>query len=375
MPGNDEKNYEQETHPELTPDEDKAQRGGDPDNPSDPTVEPDKPDPERVKLVTAWLHDKRHPPRQDGLWPYLLIRAHPGDTGVRQPPVSYFWESPDIRVYEGDVHDPTAATPVLNPTPGVPHTVFVHVWNLGRLPALGATVRAWWANPSFSFDAGSPEPPHYIGGTRVNLGDRTSADCHQLVRIEGLWTPVVENSGHECLLAVVSHVMDPASGTFAASTDRHVGQHNLMLAAPHVDLTPLLTRLGAALTIGSDLQLLHGGADVAPILLAHKVVVGREVVLPTLTDAVTPVPGLPTIGHLGTVTRTLGGHAVIPGGGLGAGPEDAGDARLGRPAGVADREGERAAPDRVPRRGGDPGPQGARPHRGVHREGRLDVFG
>jgi hypothetical protein len=314
MPNNDDQNtLDQETHPKLTPDEDAAERGGDPDNPTEPKVAPDKPDPDRVKKVWGWLHDRRHPPRQDGLWPYLLIRAAQGDTGVRQPPVGYFWESPDIRVYEGDVHDPNSAAPVLHPTPGLPHSVFVHVWNLGRLPALGVTVRAWWANPSFSFDASSPEPPHYIGGTRVNLGDRTSADCHQLVRIEGLWTPVVENGGHECLLAVASHVMDPALGGFSASTDRHVGQRNVTLAAPQFDLTPLLNRLGAVLTVGSDLQLLHGGAQVAPILLAHKVVAGRDVVLPQLRDVVTPIPGQATVGHLGTVTRTLGGHAVIPG--------------------------------------------------------------
>src|SRR5665647_2203241 len=194
MPNNNDQNIlDQENHPELTPEEDKTQRGGAPDNPTEPQVTPDKPDAERVKQVTAWLHH----------------------------------------------------------TPGLPHSVFVHVWNLGRLPALGVSVRAWWANPSFSFDANSPEPPHYIGGVRVNLGDRTSADCHQLVRIEGLWTPVVENGGHECLLAVASHVMDPATGGFAASTDRHVGQRNVTLAAPEFDLTPLLNRLGAALTVGS----------------------------------------------------------------------------------------------------------------------------
>jgi hypothetical protein len=85
------------------------------------------------------------------------------------------------------------------------------------------------------------------------------------------------------------------------------------LAAPQFDLTPLLNRLGAVLTVGSDLQLLHGGAQVAPILLAHKVVAGRDVVLPQLREVVTPIPGQTTIGHLGTVTRTLGGHAVIPG--------------------------------------------------------------
>lgn len=314
MPNHDDPyDFGQEEHPVLSPDDDAAQRGGDPDHTTDPTFSTDKPDPERVKRVAGWLKDKRHPPRQDGLWPYLLIRAFPGDTGVRQPPVSYFWESPDIRVYQGDVQDPSSAAPVLHPTPGVAHTVFVHVWNLGRLPALGVGVRAWWANPSFSFDANSPEPPHYIGGTRVNLGDRSSADCHQLVRIEGLWTPVVENGGHECLLAVATHVMDPAPGGFAASTDRHVGQRNVTLAAPEFDLTPLLNRLGAVLAVGSDLQLLHGGADVAPILLAHKVVAGRGVVLPQVREVVTPIPGDTTIGHLGTAIHTPDGHAVVPG--------------------------------------------------------------
>lgn len=314
MPDRDK--YTDETHPDLTPDEDKTQRGGEPDQPASAPATGDKPDPDRVKQVGAWLRDHRHPPRQDGLWPYLLIRAYAGDTGVRQPPVSYFWESPDIRVYQGDVHDPGSATPVLHPIPGVPHTVFVHVWNLGRLPALGVTVRAWWANPSFSFDATSPEPPHFIGGARVNLGDRTSGDCHALVRIEGLWTPVVENGGHECLLAVASQVMDPAPGGFAAATDRHVGQRNVTLAAPSLDLTPLLNRLGAVLRVGSDLELLHGGADVAPILLAHKAVVGREVVLPKMRGVVTYTPDRPTIGQLGTAVRTLGGYAVVPGGAL-----------------------------------------------------------
>src|SRR5665647_903170 len=67
MPNNNDQNVlDQEKHPELTPEEDKTQRGGAPDNPTEPQVTPDKPDPERVKQVTAWLHDKRHPSRQDG---------------------------------------------------------------------------------------------------------------------------------------------------------------------------------------------------------------------------------------------------------------------------------------------------------------------
>ena len=39
MPNNDDQNkLDQETHPELTPEEDAAERGGDPDNPTEPEV-------------------------------------------------------------------------------------------------------------------------------------------------------------------------------------------------------------------------------------------------------------------------------------------------------------------------------------------------
>jgi hypothetical protein len=310
MPNDDSK----ETHPTLTPEQDAAQRGGDPDSSSDPVVRPDKPDEANLERAKEWFGRQKHPGRQDGLWPYLLIRAFPGDTGVRQPPVSYFWESPDIRVYAGDVgiDDIAGLTPVLHPTPNQPHSVFVHVWNLGRLAALGTLVRVWWANPAFSFDASSPEPPHFIGGVRVNLGDRSAPDCHTLVRIPGVWVPIVENGGHECLLAVATHVMDPGGAGFQAATDRHVGQRNVTLAAPNVDLSGLLNRLGAVLRVGSDLQLLHGGADVEPILLAHKAIEGRQVTLPRTREVVARVPGL-SVGHLGTVTRTLAGHVVVTG--------------------------------------------------------------
>jgi hypothetical protein len=303
-----------ETHPPLSPEQDAAQRGGEPDTSRDPVVRPDEPDPGQVERAHEWFARHKQPSRQDGLWPYLLIRAFPGDTGVRQPPVGYFWESPDVRVYAGDVAQDDVAnhTPVLHPVPGEDHTVFVHVWNLGRLPAVGTLVRVWWANPAFSFGPGSPEPPHFVGGVRVNLGARSAPDCHALVRV-GVWNPVVENGGHECLLAVATHTMDPGGDGFLAGTDRHVGQRNVTLAEPDLDLTPLLNRLGAILQVGSDLQLLHGGRDVEPILLAHKAVVGRGVVLPTTRDIVTRIPGVDRVGHLGTVTRTLGGQLVLDG--------------------------------------------------------------
>jgi hypothetical protein len=305
---------DREKHPVLTPEEDAAQRGGDPDHTSDPVPpRPDPLDPEAVDRAKEWLNRHKSPSRQDGFWPYLLIRAYPGDTGVRQPPVGYFWESPDVRVYEGEIADPAGATPTLHPRRGVPHTVFVHVWNLGRLAALGTSVRVWWANPSFSFGPGSPEPPHFIGAAAVNLDDRSSPGCHHLVRIPTSWVPIDENGGHECLLAVATHVMDPGGAGFVASTDRHVGQRNITLAEPGTDLGPLLNLLGQALSVGSDLELLHGGQQVAPILLAHKAVRGDEVVLPTLRDNVRVLPKTDGEGHLGTAVRTLGGRVVVDG--------------------------------------------------------------
>ena len=54
----------------------------------------------RKPSASMWTKDHKPPSRQDGLWPYLLIRAYAGDSGVRLPPVGYFWESPDILVVE-----------------------------------------------------------------------------------------------------------------------------------------------------------------------------------------------------------------------------------------------------------------------------------
>jgi hypothetical protein len=288
-------------------------RGGDPDTTSGEPIpsRDEKTDDDRLRHIRAWLGDHKRPSRQDGLWPYLLIRAFPGDTGVRQPPVPVFWESPDIRVYPGDVRDPSTATATLNPTVGELHTIFVHVWNLGRLPAVGVQVRVWWANPSFTFDAASPEPPHFIGGASVNLGDKSRADCHALIRV-GTWTPVEENGGHECLLARATSIADPAPGDFAASTDRHVAQRNLMLAAPTEDMSALLDRLGMVLPAGSDLELLHGGRQLDPILLAHGLRESKKFRAPTLKKVVSPVEGSDGLGYLGAVLSTPIGRVQVP---------------------------------------------------------------
>jgi hypothetical protein len=133
----------------------------------------------------------------------------------------------------------------------------VRVWNLGRLPAYGVRLRVYWANPSFSFnDPSGPGSPHYISGTYINLSSRYQPDSHIVVRLPALWVPVVENQGHECLLAKVDCFADRTGPGFDAGIDRHVGQKNLFLADPQEDLGPLFDSLGLSLDVKAGVRLL-----------------------------------------------------------------------------------------------------------------------
>lgn len=271
-------------HPELTPEEDRLARGGDPTttrkHPLQPLHHlPDEADEEdALRHVLAWV-DERAPgrrPRQDQLLPYLLIRAMTGDQGVREPPMPYFWQSPDIIVVPGIVDSIDAQAATLTPRLGEPHTIFVRVWNLGRLAAIGARVDAYWANPAFSFGAGSPHPPELIGNAGFDLADRTSTACMSVVRIAEPWIPRWENEGHECLLAVVSCLMDRATVGFDAATDRHVGQLNLHVARPDLDLHPLLLWLGRQIGPNDSMQLVHGLETVTDVLAPHALAGGGD---------------------------------------------------------------------------------------------------
>lgn len=244
-------------------------------------------DPKRREQVEAhirqWMDEKGRT-RQDGLWPYLLIRAYLGDHGVRPVPwpPTPFWESPDIFVVEGDVPSLAGHTPTLNPRAGVPHTVFVHVWNIGTLTSLGTTLSVFWANPTFSFDD-PVHPPHPIGVAFVDLPDRLDPRCHKVVRIPQLWIPVVENDGHECLLARLHGFMDGAGPGFDAWHNRHIGQLNLQLLPPQFNMGKLLAQLSAALPNNAELHLIHGMGDVTNVLrlrvpaLAERFVAPREI--------------------------------------------------------------------------------------------------
>ncbi len=303
-----------EEHRKLTKEENKRQRGEDPKSVRhDPKPQEPATDPGKMKEVRAFidrrLKQKRRV-RQDELWPYLLIRAVPGDHGVR-PLAVPFWESPDIIVVPGIVSAYDGVSATLSPQVGVPHTIFVHVWNLGRLPAVGVKLRVYWVNPSL--DLNDPaHPPNLIGSMYFDLEDRQNPDCHKLLRLPAPWTPVMENNGHECLLAKVDCFADGAGPGFDARANRHVGQRNLHLMAAQEDLSRTLASLRKTLPRDADLQILHGMRDLQQTLLVHQpALFGRLKTPATLPRAAFALPD--GSGHLGAMLRGASGvDRIVP---------------------------------------------------------------
>jgi hypothetical protein len=177
--------------------------------------------------------------------PYLLVRTASDDRGGR-PYNGIFWESPDIFV------SPNQETETAPPMPagaggvaqaGGPNTLYAHVWNLGRAPALRVRVEFWWFNPSLGL---SRSAANLVGAAYCDLGDRwthldqwteidqpygrwLSRGCHAIVRCPETWVPVYQNNGHECLVVrAFEPLLDAVSpDQFQASADRHVGQRNI----------------------------------------------------------------------------------------------------------------------------------------------------
>lgn len=168
--------------------------------------------------------------RKGHLWfPHLLVRAAAGDTGERPVwPPTPCWTSPDIHVFPYGVGVDLAQA-VIQPRVGETYQLGVHVWNLGKFAAYGVLVRAWWVLPGFSPNATDPLfQPHLIGSTLIDLGDRYSEDAHQIVLLPEPWEVEDAADGHQCLFACAESFADPHGGdTFAANSDRHVGQRNI----------------------------------------------------------------------------------------------------------------------------------------------------
>jgi hypothetical protein len=219
--------------------------------------------------------------------PYLLVRAlTPGDRGRRAlwPPTPC-WESPDILLIDASWTGPfDPARLVATPVSGRSYRVFVHVWNLGLVPAVGVHVRAWWLRPGFfggQDTGGAANPPAEIGGAWVDLADRTDANCHRPVEMDGSWAIPSDATGHECLLASASCPADTWDGRWTANDDRHVAQRNLTVLSGDQDVLPLFRALLRALPPDAAVHVTHGGQAAGPLLEA---VAGGRVPAPTASD-------------------------------------------------------------------------------------------
>lgn len=176
--------------------------------------------------------------RADMDLPYLFLRANPADLGARPVKGAPFWESPDIFILGG-------VTPALAPPrphelgqqalAGQPNTIYAHVWNFGKAAASEVVVEFYWVDPSLGINPGSV---HLIAQTFVELGAKGSGRSHAVVKCPEAWTPTFVNGGHECLLVRVwDNPSDlPGEPKFDASINRHVGQRNIHVVPPGVNM-------------------------------------------------------------------------------------------------------------------------------------------
>ena len=278
------------THPQLGAEDDARQRGKDPSNaigpwptkPHDPR-DPDpnfQPDPTLLKRLVGLYGEisKRHRPHREDVLPYEMIRAFtPGDRGARPTwPPTPCWESPDLMLIDASYTGPfDPGRLVGSPVSGRNYRVFVRIFNLGLLEAVGTHVRAWYVEPGF-FNGQPGIEPHLIGGAYVDLlEDRTRPGSHRVVEMDLPWIIPAALTGHECLMSVVECPADKWSGSFDANRDRHLGQRNLDIAVGAQNLEPLIGLLGGKLPEGGALEVMHGGGAVVPLLAG--VVGGRMV--------------------------------------------------------------------------------------------------
>lgn len=149
--------------------------------------------------------------------PWLLVRDALGDIGARPlPSGSVFWESPDVWVE-------SANGAINQPVVGQPNTVFARVTNLGWQYATGVIVKFWWADPSLAITETTANLIG-IGWTDIPSGWSVVVQCPKP------WVPIVENGGHECLVAeAYIPVYDPLTAPMNPMDDRHVGQKNEQL--------------------------------------------------------------------------------------------------------------------------------------------------
>jgi hypothetical protein len=269
-------NLPAEDHPELDPVQDATERGTttagleDEHRPRTHAELPPEDPNYRQSGVNARIDRllREAPPRHrtQTLFPFLFVRAVPGDRGGGRPiwPPIPCWESCDIHLLPIGTGGFDFSKTVLKPVAGQTYRVFVHVWNLGRFAAYGARLRVWWVEPGFFNGTKDPRyTPHFIGGTYFDLGDRDSGQSHQLIEVQPSWTVQMNQPAHECLIAAVDCATDPWDGSMDANRRRHVAQRNLDLVGGSDELAPLVAQLGAM--FGAGQQLVVASSNVAAV--------------------------------------------------------------------------------------------------------------
>ncbi|HWZ03882.1 MAG TPA: hypothetical protein VNX40_09765, partial [Mucilaginibacter sp.] len=156
----------------------------------------------------------RKDPVHDTTW--IVVRADFSDQGDRPlAPGTVFWESPDVWVQ--------SSAGINQPVPGENNTVFATINNYGLQDATGIMVKFWWADPSLAITEATA---HLIGTGFVDVPSGWSVQ----LQCPTPWVPVVENGGHECLIAeAFIQVIDPLTAPMDPMDDRHVGQKNEQL--------------------------------------------------------------------------------------------------------------------------------------------------
>jgi hypothetical protein len=316
-------------HKPLTDRDDAAQRGEDPkgsvgaprpkiDDAEDPNWQPDP------HAADAWKgfireYGREHRPNREDVLPYLLIRAFtPGDRAVRPIwPPRPSWLSPDIHLIDDSWTGPFQADQVVwSPTAGRSYRMFVHIWNLGLLPAAGVHVRAWHVAPGF-FSGQPGYTPQLIGGAFLDLAPRTAPGAHGLAEVIPAWRIPTSLTGHECLLASVECPADRWNGVLDANADRHVGQRNLTILKPATSAAPLLRQLGEALGPGEFLEVTVASEDLkgtiqygVPVKGGQHLLVagnwdGKRLILPTVRLAKLLGGKLPDLSVPGTAAAVF----------------------------------------------------------------------
>jgi len=250
----------------------------------DPNAKANNPDDaaRRKRLLSelpALLERQKDRGRANKFEPYLLIRSVLGDRGDRPINVA-FWESPDIWTAPGDPATSPAVPASHGGTlvVGQPNTVYAHVWNLGFAPLAGVRVEFYWFNPSLAIDG---THANFIGTAVCELSGRGMAGSHKLVKCPKPWVPVMQNGGHECLIARVSGFGDPVGGNeWSPWLNRHVAQRNVSVVTTGAPAVNLVHSLNATRLLTGHLQLIQLGTNegkLATQIVAPKLRVSDQV--------------------------------------------------------------------------------------------------